>query len=94
MNNIPDSHVLIFAKRLLVKGRLAKCSASRPFASTAPQNGQRMVCPAGRGATWLSWKHPKHAYATEFIGCPLTVSRSSKTAAAHSSIIQKYGGFL
>ena len=35
VNNIPDSYVLIFGKRLMVKGRLARCKSAQEVVATA-----------------------------------------------------------
>jgi hypothetical protein len=35
VNNIPDSYILIFAERLMVKGRLAKCKTAKEVVATA-----------------------------------------------------------
>jgi hypothetical protein len=37
VTNIPDSYVLIFAKRLMVKGRLAKCKSAPDVVASARQ---------------------------------------------------------
>jgi hypothetical protein len=51
VNNIPDSYVLIFGKRLMVKGRLAKCKSAQEVVATASKLLKR-----GDKRWWQFWK--------------------------------------
>jgi hypothetical protein len=51
VNNIPDSYVLIFGKRLLVKGRLAKCKSATAVVETT-----RRLLKSGGKRWWQFWR--------------------------------------
>jgi hypothetical protein len=51
VSNIPDSYVLIFGKRLLVKGRLAKCRTANEVVAEA-----RRLLKRGEKKWWQFWK--------------------------------------
>ena len=51
INNIPDSYLLIFTKRLMVKGRLAKCKTAEEVVATASKLLNRQ-----QKRWWQSWK--------------------------------------
>jgi hypothetical protein len=51
INNIRDSYLLIFGKRLMVKGRLAKCKTAEEVLATASQLLKR-----GDKRWWQFWK--------------------------------------
>jgi hypothetical protein len=51
VSNIPDSYVLIFGNRLLVKGRLAKCRT----ASEVVEDARRML-KVGDKKWWQFWR--------------------------------------
>jgi hypothetical protein len=51
VTNIPDSYVLIFGKRLMVKGRLAKCKSAQEVVETASK-----LLKSGNKRWWQFWK--------------------------------------
>jgi hypothetical protein len=51
VKNIPDSYVLIFGKRMMVKGRVAKCKSAVEVVASA-----RQLLKRGRKRWWQFWK--------------------------------------
>jgi hypothetical protein len=51
VTNIPDSYLLIFGRRLMVKGRLSRCRTASEVVQTA-----RTLLRRGRKRWWQFWR--------------------------------------